>query len=92
MEHQHTVLSQHSIHIHKLGGNVLTVGIHASKGRQVMRVLAVILCVALAGCNSVPEREPQELFQQIPNWDGEASKVCCGYKWPDCLPHQTPRC
>jgi uncharacterized lipoprotein YmbA len=57
-----------------------------------MRGLMLACAVLLTACSTVPEREPQELFQQIPNWDSEATKVCCGHKWPDCLPHQTPRC
>ncbi len=32
------------------------------------------------------------LFEQIPNWDNEAAKKCCGRKYPDCQPWQSPRC
>ena len=33
----------------------------------------------------------RQLFEQIPPWDGEASKVCCGHL-RECQPHQSPRC
>jgi hypothetical protein len=34
----------------------------------------------------------QTLMDQIPNWDGEAERVCCGHTWPNCKPGQSPRC
>jgi len=34
----------------------------------------------------------QSLFDQIPNSDGEALRVCCGHKPNRCEPHQTPSC
>lgn len=33
----------------------------------------------------------QQLFDQIPNWEGGANQVCCGHL-RQCQPHQTPRC
>jgi len=56
-----------------------------------MRLLALVLaCAVLAGC-AAREPLPHELFEQIPNWDGEAHQVCCGHL-ETCEPHQTPRC
>lgn len=33
----------------------------------------------------------QQLFEQIPNMDGEANRVCCGHL-RSCQPWQSPRC
>ena len=33
----------------------------------------------------------QSLIDQIPNWDGEAQRRCCGHL-PQCQVNQTPRC
>jgi len=55
-----------------------------------MRLLAIVMCVVLAGCAST-QPEPQELFEQLPNWDGAAHKTCCGHL-RTCQPWQTPRC
>ena len=33
----------------------------------------------------------RSLFEQLPPWDGEAEKVCCGHL-RSCQPHQSPRC
>ena len=48
-----------------------------------MRVLLVVLLVSVAGCAynnpyDAPWDPPQgrQLFEQIPNWDGEAFKTC----------------
>ena len=56
-----------------------------------MRLLAIVMCVVLAGCAHTPEPEPQELFEQLPNWDGAAHKTCCGHL-RTCQPWQSPRC
>jgi hypothetical protein len=32
------------------------------------------------------------LMDQIPNWDGEANRVCCGRDPSRCKPGQSPRC
>lgn len=34
----------------------------------------------------------QTLMDQIPNWDGEALRVCCGMDPDSCKPGQSPRC
>jgi hypothetical protein len=47
-----------------------------------MRVLLVVLLVSVAGCAHNPYDAPwdppqgRQLFEQIPNWDGEAFKTC----------------
>jgi hypothetical protein len=33
----------------------------------------------------------QTLFDQIPNWEGGANRVCCGHL-RQCQAHQTPKC
>ena len=37
-----------------------------------------------------PKRE-QTLFDQMPNWEGAAEKICCGHL-RTCGPGQSPRC
>ena len=58
-----------------------------------MRITAMILAlVSLTACQALhTEREPQELFQQIPAWDGAANRICCGHL-RECQPWQSPRC
>lgn len=67
--------------------------------------LAALVCVQLLGCASALEqisRDPRDtpwdpkpgqgqLIDQIPNWDGNASRVCCGHL-RTCQAHQSPRC
>lgn len=65
------------------------------------RVIA--LTVLLQGCSMMQtlSRDPRDapwdpkpgtvLFEQIPNTEGEATRVCCGHL-PSCQPHQSPRC
>lgn len=36
-------------------------------------------------------RRGQTLFDQMPNWDDAADRLCCGRK-RECSPGQTPRC
>lgn len=33
----------------------------------------------------------RQLFEQLPPWDNNAEKVCCGHL-RECQPHQSPRC
>ncbi len=33
----------------------------------------------------------RQLFEQIPNWDNAASRICCG-RLAECAPHQSRRC
>ena len=36
-------------------------------------------------------RQGKSLFDQIPNWEGAAEKICCGHL-RSCGPGQSPRC
>jgi hypothetical protein len=69
-----------------------------------MKILHIALLVTLAasstGCANLRQdprdaawdpKGSQQLFDQIPNWEGGANKVCCGHL-RRCQPHQTPRC
>jgi hypothetical protein len=69
--------------------------------KTISTLLAASLVVALAGCSAVPAHDRrdapwdpkpgQTLFDQIPNWEGGANRVCCGHL-RTCQAHQTPRC
>jgi len=63
---------------------------------RIMKLLTVLLLAGtVTGCSNIHphEPEPQTLFQQIPNWDGEAMSVCAGHLPPEQrLPHQSGRC
>lgn len=66
-------------------------------------IAAACSLAVLTGCAAVREEltrdrrdapwDPREgqLFEQLPPWDGAASKICCGHL-RQCLPHQSPRC
>jgi len=61
-------------------------------------LLAVAAVSLLAGCAVRDPRDAawdppagRQLFEQIPAWDGAASKICCGHL-RECQPHQSPRC
>lgn len=55
--------------------------------------------LAATGCAQLHDRRDaawdpqghQQLFDQIPNWDGAANKICCGHL-RECKPGQSPRC
>lgn len=69
------------------------------------KIAALAAAVMLTGCATVLEdlqRDPRDapwdprpgqgqLFEQIPAWDGAATKICCGHL-RECQPHQSPRC
>lgn len=60
-------------------------------------ILLALLLVGLFGCANTYTRpwDPppnRALFEQIPNWEGGADRVCCGSTYPDCKPYQSPRC
>lgn len=63
------------------------------------KILSLILVAAsLQGCATQDPRDApwdpapgRQLFEQIPAWDGAASKICCGHL-RECQPHQSPRC
>ena len=61
-------------------------------------LLAVAAVSVITGCavrdpRDAPWDPPagRQLFEQIPAWDGAASKICCGHL-RECQPHQSPRC
>lgn len=66
------------------------------------RTISVACSLALLqGCAAYTEHrqgsapwdppEGRALFEQLPNWDGAAAKICCGHL-KECQPHQSPRC
>jgi hypothetical protein len=62
------------------------------------KIVLILLSVQLAGCASYDRRDApwdpkpgRTMFDQIPNWDGGANRVCCGHL-RQCQAHQTPRC
>ena len=70
------------------------------------KIVAVLLvALQLGGCAAVKEQlardrrdapwDPRpgegQLFEQLPAWDGAASRICCGHL-RECKPHQSPRC
>ena len=57
-----------------------------------------LLAVNTAGCATHDRRDAawdprpgQTMFDQIPNWEGGAVRVCCGHL-RQCQAHQSPRC
>lgn len=68
--------------------------------RLLVLVALVAFSVALQGCallsydrRDAPwdPRPGATLFDQIPNEDGGANRICCGHL-RSCKPYQTPRC
>jgi len=54
--------------------------------------------LALAGCATNTRKDApwdpkagQTLFDQMPNWEGAAERICCGHL-RSCGPGQSPRC
>jgi hypothetical protein len=64
-----------------------------------LKILSALLAVAsLQGCALRDARDRpwdpppgRSLFEQIPNWDNAAQKICCGHL-DRCGPGQSPRC
>ena len=62
-------------------------------------ISAAVSLALLAGCVTVRDHRDaawdpppgQSLFDQIPAWDGAATRVCCGHL-KQCGPGQSPRC
>lgn len=63
--------------------------------------IIIVAAIALAGCVNLtdsrdaawdPKPGQGSLFEQIPNWDGAAERICCGSNRSQCRPHQSPRC
>lgn len=71
--------------------------------KTTLKLLLVALVLAnVVGCASQQRdrrdaahdpdpRTGQQLFDQIPAWDGAANKICCGHL-RTCGPGQSPRC
>lgn len=62
------------------------------------KLLLAALCASAAGCATHDRRDAawdpkpgQTMFDQIPNWDGGANRVCCGHL-RSCKANQTPKC
>ena len=67
------------------------------------QLLIVLAGVSSTGCGSfaVHDRRDtaydpklskgQTLFDQMPNWDNSAAKICCGHL-RECKANQSPRC
>ena len=70
--------------------------------KHIRTVIAIALSLMLGACaypyNKDRPYDPnfdrgESLFDQIPNWEGEARKVCAGHIPPEQRqPHQTGRC
>ena len=70
--------------------------------KHIRTVIAIALSLMLGACaypyNKDRPYDPnfdrgESLFDQIPNWEGEARKVCAGHIPPQQRkPHQTGRC
>ena len=68
--------------------------------RLLRLLLLLVLCASLAACAELARdrrdapwdpRPGQSMFDQIPNEDGGANRICCGHL-RSCKPYQTPRC
>ena len=68
--------------------------------RLLLLLALVLLAVNTAGCSTVQydrrdapwdPKPGQTLFDQIPNEDGGANRICCGHL-RQCKAYQTPRC
>lgn len=68
---------------------------------RMLRVLLLLtLCASAAGCTVLQQdrrdapwdpKPGATLFDQIPNEDGGANRVCCGHL-RQCRAYQTPKC
>jgi hypothetical protein len=63
-------------------------------------LLIVLAAVSSTGCATHDRRDTaydpklskgQTLFDQMPNWDNAAEKICCGHL-RQCKANQSPRC
>ena len=64
------------------------------------QLLIVLAAVSSTGCATHDRRDTawdpkinqgQTLFDQMPNWDDAAAKICCGHL-RECKANQSPRC
>ena len=71
------------------------------KAKQSAAILLIVLAaVSATGCATHDRRDTaydpdlrqgNTLFDQIPNWDNAADKICCGHL-RSCKANQSPRC
>lgn len=71
------------------------------KARQCAAILLIVsAAVSTTGCATHDHRDThydpkqsqgQTLFDQMPNWDDAAAKICCGHL-RECKANQSPRC
>jgi hypothetical protein len=70
------------------------------KAGKCATLLLIVLAAASTGCatrdrRDAPwdpdQRKGQTLFDQMPNWDDAAAKICCGHL-KTCKANQSPRC
>ena len=68
--------------------------------QRICSVLLVCSSLAVTGCATHDRRDTaydpdlrrgQSLFDQMPNWEHAAQKICCGHL-RSCGPGQSPRC
>jgi hypothetical protein len=71
--------------------------------RTLLKLLYIAVCcsVTLAATGCAQYKDPRDaawdpkghsqLFDQIPNWDGQAERLCCGHL-RSCKSYQSPRC
>jgi len=69
-------------------------------GKSAAILLIVLAAVSSTGCATHDRRDTaydpklskgQTLFDQMPNWDAAAEKICCGHL-RTCKANQSPRC
>ena len=67
--------------------------------KHIRTVGALLLAVFMSACSTMDRpydpnfAQGESLFDQIPNWDGEALHRCAGHLPPEQRqPHQTGRC
>ena len=69
-------------------------------GSYAAQLLIVLAAVSSTGCATHDRRDtawdPKQsqgktLFDQMPNWDNAADKICCGHL-RQCKANQSPRC
>ena len=69
-------------------------------GKSAAILLIVLAAVSSTGCATHDRRDTawdpkisqgKTLFDQMPNWDDAAAKICCGHL-RECKANQSPRC
>jgi hypothetical protein len=71
-----------------------------SSGHCMLRLVTLMLVTQLAACSLLHDRRdapwdpkhPQGMLEQIPNWDGEANRVCGGHLPPEQRRGRSARC